>query len=104
MLKLLRVTGESMAPAFQGGDFVLVSKIPLLLRGPRPGDVIVFQHPDYGTLIKTVAALDPAANKVLVTGLAPTSIDSRKLGTIPTQAINGKVIWHVKRVGTKHGE
>lgn len=99
MLKLLRVTGDSMAPDFQEGDFVLVSKIPFLFRRLRPGDVIVFQHPSYGTLIKAVAALGPAPDEVLVAGAASSSLDSRKLGAIPVRAITGKVIWHAKRVG-----
>jgi len=103
MLKLLRVAGDSMAPDFQEGDFVLVSKIPFLFRRLRPGDVIVFRHPNYGTLIKTVAALGPAPDEVLVTGIAPASVDSRKLGAIPLRAITGKVIWHARRVGPGRG-
>ena len=45
MLKILKVTEDSLAPEYQNGDFVLVSKIPFLFVPPSPGDIIAFHQP-----------------------------------------------------------
>ena len=85
-----------MAPRYQHGDFVLVSRIPMLLRGVKPGDVIVLNQPVYGTLLKKVERLDLESGEIYVVGSAPESVDSRQFGGIPREALLGKVIVHIK--------
>jgi nickel-type superoxide dismutase maturation protease len=97
MLKVLKVTGDSLSPFFLEGDFVVVSKIPFFLRRPRPGDVVVFQHPDYGTLIKRLERLSPDGEQVYVVGEHPLSTDSRKFGPLPRRLLQGVVIWHIRK-------
>jgi signal peptidase I len=96
MLRFLKVRGDSLAPEFQMGDFVLVSKIPFLFLRPSPGDVIAFRQPGYGLLIKRIQNLtsDGGLN---VMGNHPESIDSRVFGTVRREDMIGKVIWHVRK-------
>lgn len=93
MLRLLKVTGDSLTPEYQGGDFVLVSKIPFLFSPPAPGDVVAFHQPGYGTLIKRIHDITPDG-KLDVMGSHPGSVDSRVFGPIHRANLLGKVIWH----------
>ncbi len=97
MFRLLRITGNSLNPTYQEGDFVFISKIPFLFHPLRPGDVIAFRQPSYGLLIKQVQRLEPESGAVFVTGSHPESIDSRHFGSIPRQAVLGRVIAHIHR-------
>lgn len=74
---------------------MLVSRLPILLGGIRPGDVVIFQHPLHGKLIKRVDHLEAEGSQVFVTGTSPDSIDSRTFGAIPREIVLGKVIWHI---------
>lgn len=96
-LKLLKVSGRSLHPLYQDGDFVLVSRIPILLRGVRPGDVVVFQHPRLGKLIKRVERLEEGGRAAFLLGLDSDSVDSRVFGAVPVRVILGKVIRHIPR-------
>ena len=89
---LLRISGRSLAPRYQDGDFVLVSKVPVWLHGVSPGDVIVFKHPTYGTLVKQVERLEAESGEIFVLGSVPESVDSRRFGGIKMEAVLGKVI------------
>ena len=97
LLQIIKIDGHSLDPAYQEGDYVLVSNIPLLLRGVRPGDVVVFNHPLHGKVIKWVEHLEDGGRSAFVIGTHPSSIDSRVYGAIPLDWIGGKVIWHVSR-------
>lgn len=94
LLQVIKVAGHSLDPLYQDGDFVLVSQIPILWQGIRPGDVVVFQHPRLGRLIKLVERLEDGHRSVFVVGLDAFSSDSRTFGAIPRERIQGKVIWH----------
>jgi signal peptidase I len=97
LLQLMKVAGVSLHPAYRNGDFVVVSKIPILLRGVRPGDVVVFQHPRLGRLIKLVEHLEAGGHSLYVVGLDADSVDSRTFGAIPRETVLGKVIWHIPK-------
>ena len=96
MLRLLRVQGNSLQPTYQEGDFVLVAKIPFLMGKLRRGDVVVFDHPVYGTMIKQVDHIPPEKDEIFVIGTHEFSVDSRDFGPINTNAVIGKVIWHIR--------
>jgi signal peptidase I len=96
MLKLMRIFGRSLQPYLREGDYVLASRVPLLLGRLKPGDAIIFHHPEYGTLVKQVASLEPDG-RVRVLGLAEESIDSRTFGPISLRQVWGKVIWRLHR-------
>ncbi|MFZ2096308.1 MAG: S24/S26 family peptidase [Anaerolineales bacterium] len=96
MVRFLKVTGDSLAPEYQEGDFVLISKIPFYFVPPSPGDVIAFRQPGYGLLIKRIQNISPDGG-LNVIGNHPDSIDSRVFGIVRRMDILGKVIWHIRK-------
>lgn len=96
MLRFLKVRGDSLAPEYSHGDFVLVSKIPFWLAPPIPGDVIAFRQPGYGLFIKRIQNLSPDGG-VNVIGDHPESVDSRVFGPVRREDILGKVVWHIRK-------
>ncbi len=97
MLRIIKVSGHSLTPEFQEGDFVLVVKIPFFLLRPVPGDIVVFTHPLYGLLIKRIQSVDEQKDEVYVIGNQEASLDSRHFGPIKMGSIKGKVVWHISR-------
>jgi len=95
LLEVIKVTGRSLDPLYRDGDYVLVSNLPILLRGIRPGDAVVFQHPRLGRLINLVERLEDGGSSVYVVGLDEYSNDSRIFDAIPRSQVEGKVIWHI---------
>ncbi len=91
MFRILRIHGESMSPEYQSGDFVLLVK-PVGGRVKR-GDVIVFSNELYGTLIKRIEKITDEGIYVLGTG--ENSLDSRRLGPVNPEVVQGKVLWHI---------
>ncbi len=63
------VSGTSMAPTFQNGDYVLVDELTYRIRPPERGEVIVFHDPqDYSTyFIKRIIGL-PGERVVIASG------------------------------------
>ena len=96
MLKLLKVSGHSLWPLYEDGDYVLIVH-PRLAGAIRRGDVLVFRNAVYGTMIKQVERVVPDSNDLYVVGTHDRSVDSREFGAISRQAVIGKVIWHIKR-------
>ena len=97
MLRFLRVTGNSLLPMYQDGDFVLVSKIPYLFSRSRQGDIIAFSHEAYGKMIKQVEAVSTDKDEIWVTGTQDNSVDSRHFGPITKEDVLGKVVWHIRK-------
>jgi nickel-type superoxide dismutase maturation protease len=97
MIQILKVTGESLSPLFIEGDFVLVSKISFVLRKITAGDIVVFRHPIYGTMIKKVDRISPDGEEIIVLGTHPESTDSRQFGPLRRRQLIGKVIWHIRK-------
>jgi signal peptidase I len=96
ILAVRRVRGGSLAPRFRAGDFVLISRFPLLFRRPAVGDVLVFKQPEYGQLIKRVEKIH-ADGSLDVRGETIDSVDSRRFGAIQVEAVVGLVIWHISK-------
>lgn len=94
MFRIIRVSGESLSPDYQDGDYVVLTTNPHLYH-IRTGDVVVFEQAPYGTLIKRVTHALP--EEVYVTGTRENSLDSRKLGPILRKYITGKVLWHIRK-------
>ena len=92
MLKILKVTGNSLSPFFLPGDFILAWRFPRRFPRLSQGDTVVFQHAAYGIMIKRVVSNHPAENYIQVEGTHPESISSEKIGAISYQDIIGKVI------------
>ncbi len=97
MLSLLRITGYSLSPAFQDGDFVLLIKIPFFLKSLKSGDIVVFKNPVYGIMIKQIERIAPGGEEIYVVGTHPDSTDSRQFGPVRRKDLLGKVVWHIKK-------
>lgn len=96
MLKILKISGNSMSPRFKDGDFVVVGAASLFLSHLKAGDVIVFRHGGYGTLVKKIERV-AEGGELIVTGTQADSLDSRRLGPISAEKVLGKVIWHIRK-------
>jgi nickel-type superoxide dismutase maturation protease len=96
MLKVIKVTGESLSPAYQEGDYVLVGTWSFFF-DINVGDTIVFRHPEYGMMIKMVAKALRSNQSYIVKGDHPYSVDSRSFGPVPKDLVLGKVLWHIQQ-------
>jgi phage repressor protein C with HTH and peptisase S24 domain len=97
MVKFIKISGNSLAPEYQEGDFVLIAKMPPFLYSVREGDLFVFRHPLFGTMVKKVHRVSADANQICVIGTHENSIDSRQFGPVRKDELIGKVIWHIRR-------
>ena len=97
MLRVMKVTGNSLEPEAHEGDYVLVSMLPVWLGRLKVGDWVVFRHAVYGTLIKALESLD--GEQMTVTGTNPVSVDSRIFGAVPRRNLVGKVVRHFRQPG-----
>ncbi len=96
MFRIFRIVGDSMSPEIANGDYVVLATSPRFLRRLQPGQVIVFHHPAWGTLIKRIQRRDPSLGYYVV-GAHPESLDSRKLGYISREQVIGRMIAHIRR-------
>ena len=85
-----------MLPEYKEGDFVVINEIPFFLRQLSKGDIVIFNHKFYGTLIKKIDHFLPGEG-FFVSGTHENSLDSIKLGFISMTSIRGKVIWHIRK-------
>lgn len=97
MLRVLKVTGDSLEPDYRSGDYVVVARIPAALRRLRPGDVVAFRHPAYGLMIKRIVRLEAENSALYVVGTHPNSVDSRSFGPVAVESVIGKVVWRIAR-------
>ena len=97
MLRLIKVTGDSLYPEYRSGDFVVTSKIPVLFGWLKPGDVVVLFRQPYGLLVKRIERIEAGGERFFVLGTQLRSVDSRKLGWIDRQDIVGKVVYHAQK-------
>jgi phage repressor protein C with HTH and peptisase S24 domain len=93
MFRFIKVTGNSLYPDYKEGDYVMIITLPFF--SFKRGDTIVFQHPEYGEMIKHIERLD--SDKIQVIGTHPNSMDSRRFGPIDPKSVLGKVIWHIRK-------
>jgi hypothetical protein len=96
ILQVFKLRGESLSPDFQDGDFVVACGLPIFLHRLRAGDVVVFERPPYGRLVKRVERLE-ACGRLFVVGPAPGSVDSYTFGPIHIRDVQGVVVWHIKQ-------
>lgn len=69
VIKPVIVSGPSMQPTLQDGDYLIVSKVAYLLDSPKRGDVIVFTYEEDGQrefIVKRVIAVP--GDTICITG------------------------------------
>jgi nickel-type superoxide dismutase maturation protease len=84
---LVVVDGDSMRPALEPGDRLLVLRLP-----PRVGDVVALDHAGR-TMVKRVAAITPGGEVTVHGDNAAASTDSRTFGPIPRSSIVGRAVY-----------
>lgn len=86
------VTGVSMLPALQDGDWVIVDRSAYSRQPPAPGDIVVAADPRglERAIIKRVAAVT-AQGVELAGDNAGWSTDSRDYGPVPLDLVTGRV-------------
>ena len=92
--KRIRVSGNSMKPAFEDGDEVFVDTLSYKLAHPQIGDIVLSAHPFRRDvqIIKQVHKID-SDGKIYLSGLnALESTDSRSFGAVARKYIKGKVV------------
>ncbi len=90
-VKVLKVVGDSMKPTYLHGDYALALRF--WGQRIRQGQVVAVHHPDYGGLIKRVAAVE--ADGLRLHGDNPKSTPSASFGLVPTSALIGRVFWRI---------
>lgn len=116
------VSGASMEPTFDSGDYLIVDELSYNLRKPQKGEVVVFRYPldPSKFFIKRVAGLPGetieinekkitlAENEYFVLGdNASASSDSRIWGPVPENLIIGRTLirlWPVTKLELMPGQ
>lgn len=95
--RLLRVTGDSMAPTLAGGAVVMMDPRAFRKRKPREGEIVVARHPREAGLriVKRVAAVyggeAGVVRLVLSSDNAGAGADSRAFGPVAAELALGLV-------------
>ena len=84
---LVVVDGESMRPALEPGDRLLVVRL-----APRVGDVVAFDHAGR-RMVKRVAAITSDGEVTVRGDNAAASTDSRAFGPVARSAIVGRAVY-----------
>ena len=97
---LIRVNGESMAPALPAGKILLVTFIsPKQVKKALPqlkiNQIVVITAPNYPEIwqIKRVKRINLEKNEMWVEGDNSQSTDSRTWGYLDSKNLVGKVVW-----------
>lgn len=101
------ISGRSMAPALEAGDWVLVDEHAYQVRLPRRGHVVVACDPREPTrhIVKRVAGVNLHREVILEGDNPGESTDSRHFGPVSAGLLRGRVRWRywpVSRAGAVH--
>lgn len=92
MIKLFRISGDSLYPLCKEGELVVAMR-PKFGLHVKPNDIVTFTQKKVGVMIKRVRSIKNA--QVFVEGTSPDSVDSRVFGTIPLSEIGYKVLFKI---------
>jgi hypothetical protein len=99
MIKIIKVTGNSLSPFFLPGEYALIWRSTKTLKNLSPGDFVVFNHDQYGMLIKKVVYNNSDDALIETEGIHPDSLSGDKIGKISYQNILGKVLRRIRQPG-----
>ena len=97
MFRIIKIEGESMSPDYNNGDFVIVTRLPLLLNTVKINSVLVFTTQNYGILIKKISDIDRVKKKYFFKGSNKNSVTTEMIGAIDKKDIIGVVLLHFKK-------
>lgn len=84
-----------MSPQLNRGDYVVLLTL-FKRRFIHPGQRLVFDHPQYGRMIKQVVSVDSEQHTFWAKGLSNESVSIQQIGAMPFESIVGRVIWLIK--------
>ena len=97
-LGIVRVSGLSMVPALEDGDFVVFRRLSADHR-LSPGVVVAVRHQRLGTIIKLLGE-EATPGQFRLHGLSALSMDSRHMGNAARQDIIGQALLRIGPHGT----
>lgn len=92
MLKLFKITGNSLFPLYKDGQRVLCLRTSRFYT-LKKDDIVVFSKENYGLMMKQIKSIKDG--QYFVQGTDPLSIDSRNFGTISFHDIQYKVLFRL---------
>lgn len=95
---IVRVSGLSMVPALENGDFVLFRRLSPAEQ-PSPGTIVVVRHQRLGTIVKLLGE-ETRPGRFKLHGLSALSMDSNHMGNAARQDIIGPAVLRIGRHGT----
>ena len=98
MIKLVKVTGNSMSPTLVDGDYVLIRK-PRRQRKLTLGLIYVINHSELGRIIKRLG--DMKHDHCFFIGDNPSSTPSTVIGAVESSRVIGQVILAIGKSGTR---
>ncbi len=94
MLKIIKVTGESMEPEYRDGDFVLIIKLPFFHLFLKAGRDVVFRKAPYGLMIKRILKVNENKTLNLKSLNADKGLAEERLREVPFDSVQGVVVYH----------
>lgn len=94
---IVRVSGLSMVPTLEDGDFVLFRRFRTGER-PSPGTIVIVRHQFLGTIIKLLDQ-ETKPGQFRLRGLSALSTDSNHMGSAARQDIMGQAVLRIWRHG-----
>lgn len=88
IFKLIKISGQSMSPTLEDGDYVLTIKP----RSIRPGLIYVINHSDLGRIVKRCSGQD--GDRYTFSGDNPASSDSI-IGRVDPARIVGRALLRI---------
>jgi len=104
MLKLVKVTGQSMSPTLEDGDYVITKK-PRQYRAGLIYVMLIYviNHIDLGRIIKRLQ--DTKHDRCFFIGDKPNaSTPSSLIGAVEKERIVGQVIWVIGKSGLRRAK
>ena len=95
---IVRVSGLSMVPALENGDFVLFRRLSAD-HSLSPGVVVVVRHQRLGTIVKLLGE-ETAPGQFRLHGLSALSMSSHHMGNTARQDIIGQAVLRIGPHGT----
>ena len=95
MLRIIRVSGLSMTPTLNDGDYIIITKP----RSIKPGFIYVLRHDRLGRMVKRLSRLE--SGFCYWAGDSVESTASDKIGSTPKSLIIGQARWVIKPTGMK---
>jgi signal peptidase I len=97
IFQIIKITGRSLTPILENGDYIIICKHSFILKKLKVGDIIVFNQPTYGLMVKQISKIIEHGKEFFVTGLHEQSIDSGTLGPININSIIGKKVLRIRK-------